>query len=269
MKKSKATRAPTSLTFRLAYPMIVLFSLVSVGGLVYLFVAVGQVRHLPWPFWLLAPAIAGLAGFVCWRTARENGYDTVIVSDGSICQRRFGREVAQLSFADVKEYGLKWRRSADLTPAPRFTDDGYYYVYFSDHAMTEEERTFLATGHDHWKALPGVVYFIDSGKQDCDHHEAGIDAQKIQYRPTLPAAACQKLPAFQQLCCSFTETKSSDSAGCYWADDKVHRMPDVRKTPALLRQLRQDQRKFYPALYYAIGYCALWVALLCLFTRLQ
>lgn len=266
MKKRKETRAPTSLTFRLAHPMIVLFSLASVGGLVYLFAEASREIRLPWTLWMLVPAIAGLAGFVCWRTARENGYDTVIIGDGSIGQRRFGREVARLCFADVKEYGLKWRRSADLTPAPRFTDDGYYFVYFSDHTMTEEERMFLATGRDHWKALLGVVYFIDSGKQDCDHHEAGMDAKKVQYRPALPEAACQKLPAFQQLCRSFTETKPSDSAGCYWAGGEVRRMPDVRKDPALLRQLRQDQRRFYPALYYAIGYYALWIALLCLFT---
>lgn len=269
MKKRKGTRAPTNLTFRLAHPMIVLFSLASVGGLVYLFAEDSREIRLPWILWLLVPAIAGLAGFVCWRTARENGYDTVNVGEGSIGQRRFGREVAKLSFADVKEYGLKWRCSADLTPAPRFTGDDYYFVYFSDHTMTEEERMFLATGRDHWKALPGVVYFIDCGKQDCDHHEAGMDAWNMQYRPALPEAARQKLPVFQQLCRSFTETRLTESAGCYWADGKVHRMPNVRKDPALLRQLRQDQRRFYPALYYAIAYSALWIALLFLFTRLQ
>ena len=179
-------------------------------------------------------AFAGLYWSAGW-------YHRFVVSETGIQQARFFKTVKEIRWQDVQEAGIKWRLM-DCGSRSAWAWGGNhkccgYYIYFSDHTLSVEERTLLGSCCRKKAAPPGVIYYADMTYRTSYQ----ISESKTVLNPLMANAIAAYFPAFLDLCAAF-EVDDQIGKCIYTTPSGVFQKTDLLQNPIGAQQFKREKR---------------------------
>ena len=168
-------------------------------------------------------------------------YQRLSVSAGGIQQVRFCKTVKEIRWQDVQEVGIKWRlmgcdqNSAWIWGGKRGYC-GFYYVYFSDHILSMEERIMLGSWCRKKASPPGVIYYASMEYRT----EYRILECKRFPNPPLANNIAAYFPAFSALCAAFEIDDETGKCIDTTPDGAFHKT-NLMQDPIGVRQFKREK----------------------------
>ena len=253
MKKERIRVGQPQLTSAYGVAFIVVLFLVYGDFIAVITLFDLTLQDLPLPYYLavIAQVTAGL--FLSWQYYSKSMSDIITFSENGIIQRHRAEVVAEISWNDVMEIGIKWKQFAHSIPGWRLMPDRRcYIVYFSNHRLSREERACLGQRNHQNEAASGIIYHTDMAYRT----EYRIFEKKTMPNPYITKYVATQCPSFSDLCAAFA-VESSIGQCTYVSRDGVVQKMDSLQVPAARRQYKKE---IWSGILIGYGYALLIIA---------